>query len=58
MVGVTVGWDTTHLYELVGEYVYLYVGRGRGGRGKVGRANDDQGKDAVPMILYFGIIFL
>ena len=27
MVGVTVGRDSTHLYELVGEYVYVGWGR-------------------------------
>ena len=32
----------SHLYELVGEAVY--------GRGKVGRTNDDRGKDVVPKL--------
>ena len=48
MVGVTVSRDNTHLYELVWECVYLYVGRRRDGRRKVGRTNDDRGKDVVP----------
>ena len=48
MVGVSVGRATFYLYELVGECVYLYVGRGRDGRGKVSRTNDDWGKDVVP----------
>ena len=47
MVGVTVGRDNTHLYELVGEAVY---GRGKASRGKVGRTNDDRGKDVVPIM--------
>ena len=49
MVGVSVGRATLYLYELVGECVYLYVGRGRDGWGKVGRTNDDRGKDVVPL---------
>ena len=52
MVGVTVGLDNTHLYELVGECVYLYLGRGRDGRGKVSRTNNDRGKDVVPLFMY------
>ena len=48
MVRVSVGRGTLYLYELVGECVYLYVGRGRDGRGKVGRTNDNRGKDVVP----------
>ena len=48
LVGERVGWGTLYLYELVGECVYLYIGRGSDGRGKVGRTNDDRGKDVVP----------
>ena len=47
MVGVTVRWDNTHLYELVGEAVY---GRGKAGRGKVGRTNDDREKDSYAQV--------
>ena len=35
-------------YALVG----VSVGRGRAGRRKVGRTNDDRGKDVVPLIMY------
>ena len=48
MVGVSVGRATFYLYELVGECVYLYVGRGRDGQEKVGQTNDNRGKDVVP----------
>ena len=48
LVGEHVGQGTLYLYELVGECVYLYVGQGRDGRGKVGRTNYDRGKDVVP----------
>ena len=33
------------IYAMVGEAVY---GRGRAGRAKVGRTNNDRGKDLVP----------
>ena len=49
MVGERVGRGTLYIYELVGECVYLYVDRGRDSRGKVGRTNDDRGKDVVPL---------
>ena len=48
MVGVSVGRASFYLYELVGECVHLYVGRGRDGRGKVSWTNDDRGKYVVP----------
>ena len=48
MVGEHVGRGTLYLYALVGECVYLYEGRGRDGREKVGRTNNDRGKDVVP----------
>ena len=43
-----VGRGTLHLKELVGEYVYLYVGRGKCGRTIDGRTNHDRTKDVVP----------
>ena len=44
----TKGYDL-YLYELVGECVYLNVGQGRDGRGKVGRTSDDWGKAVMPL---------
>ena len=52
LVGEHVGRGTLYLYELAEECVYLYVGRGRDGRGKVGR-----GKDVVPLLTLF-LLFL
>ena len=52
MVVERVGRGTFYLYELVGECVYLYVGPGRDGRGKVGRTNDDRGNDVVPFLIF------
>ena len=57
MVEVSVGRGTFYLYELVGECVYFYVGRARDGRGKVGRTNDDRGKDVVPMFSQLKITY-
>ena len=51
MVGVSVGRATFYLYELVGECVYLYVGRGRDGRRKVGRRMPVRRKHVVPIFL-------
>ena len=36
------------IYKMVGKLLYLYVGRGRDGRGKVGQTNNNRGKDLVP----------
>ena len=54
LVGERVGRGTLYLYELVGECVYLSVGRERDGHGKVGHT--DWGKDVVPNI--HGMIIL
>ena len=40
------------IYAMVGKLLYLYVGRGRDGRGKVGRTNDDRGKDIMPCAVF------
>ena len=50
LVEELVGQGTLYLYELVGECVYLSVGRERDGHGKVGHTNDDWGNDVVPNI--------
>ena len=52
LVGEREGRGTLYLFELVGECVNLYVGWGRDGRGKVGRTNEDQGKDVVPLFAW------
>ena len=52
LVGISVGWGTLYLYELVGERVYLYVGRGRDGQRKVGQGMPVRRKHVVPFRLY------